>query len=45
MNTITRVGIDLAKYLIQVHAVDGAGKVVTNRAVKREKCMRAVNPS
>ena len=31
MNTITRVGIDLAKYLIQVHAVDAAGKVVTNR--------------
>jgi transposase len=37
MSTITRVGVDLAKYLIQVHAVDAAGKVVTNRAVKREK--------
>ncbi len=37
MNTITRVGVDLAKYLIQVHAVDAAGKVVTSRALKREK--------
>lgn len=37
MNEITRVGVDLAKYLIQVHAVDAAGKVVTNRALKREK--------
>lgn len=27
----------LAKYLIQVHAVDAAGKVVTSRALKREK--------
>ncbi len=30
MNEITRVGVDLAKNLIQVHAVDNAGKVVTN---------------
>lgn len=37
MKEITRVGVDLAKYLIQVHAVDSAGKVVTNRALKREK--------
>lgn len=37
MNTITRVGVDLAKYLIQVHAVDAAGKLVTSRALRREK--------
>lgn len=37
MSKITRVGVDLAKNLIQVHAVDAAGKVVTNRALKREK--------
>ena len=37
MNTITRVGVDLAKYLIQVHAVDAAGKVVAKRTLKREK--------
>ncbi len=37
MSKVTRVGIDLAKNLIQVHAVDAAGKVITNRALKREK--------
>ena len=37
MSEITRVGVDLAKNLIQVHAVDAAGKVVTNRQIKREK--------
>jgi hypothetical protein len=37
MHTIAQVGVDLAKYLIQVHAVDTVGKVVTNRALKREK--------
>ena len=37
MRNVTRVGVDLAKNLIQVHAVDAAGKVVTNRALKREK--------
>ena len=37
MSKITRVGVDLAKNLIQVHAVDAAGKVVTNRQLKRDK--------
>ena len=37
MRNITRVGVDLAKNLIQVQAVDAAGKVVTSRALKREK--------
>ena len=37
MSKITRVGVDLAKNVIQVHAVDAAGKVVTSRALKREK--------
>ena len=37
MRNITRVGVDLAKNVIQVHAVDAAGKVVTNRTLKREK--------
>ncbi len=44
MSEITRVGVDLAKNLIQVHAVDVAGKVVTNRLLKRDKfiewCMK-----
>jgi transposase len=32
---IARVGVDLAKNVIQVHAVDKADKLVTNRAIKR----------
>ena len=32
-----RVGVDLAKRVIQVHAVDAAGRVVTSRALARDK--------
>jgi transposase len=32
-----RVGVDLAKRVIQVHAVDGAGQVITTRALPRDK--------
>jgi transposase len=32
-----RVGVDLAKRVIQVHAVDAAGKVQTARAIRREQ--------
>ena len=39
MSEITRVGVDLAKNVIQVHAVDGASKLVTNRALARDKFM------
>ncbi|EHR70684.1 transposase [Burkholderiales bacterium JOSHI_001] len=34
---IVRVGVDLAKRVIQVHAVDAAGRVVVARALSREK--------
>ncbi|UUZ70936.1 IS110 family transposase [Polaromonas sp. P1(28)-8] len=37
MSEITRVGVDLAKRVIQVHAVDGAGQRVTSRALARDK--------
>ena len=37
MSEITRVGVDLAKTVIQVHAVDAAGKLVTNRQLSRDK--------
>lgn len=37
MSEITRVGVDLAKRVLQVHAVDASGKVVTNRALGRDK--------
>jgi len=39
MSEITRVGVDLAKHVIQVHAVDAAGKIVTNRPLSRDKFM------
>jgi transposase len=32
-----RVGVDLAKRVIQVHAVDAGGRVVTSRALPRDK--------
>ena len=32
-----RVGVDLAKRVIQVHAVDGQGKVLASRALARDK--------
>ena len=32
-----RVGVDLAKRVIQVHAVDAAGQVLTTRALPRDK--------
>jgi hypothetical protein len=35
MGEITRVGVDLAKQVIQVHAVDAAGAVVCRRTLKR----------
>ena len=34
-----RVGVDLAKRVIQVHAVDAAGQVLTGRALARDKCI------
>ena len=34
---VVRVGVDLAKRVIQVHAVDRAGKVVAARAMPRER--------
>ena len=37
MSEITRVGVDLAKRVIQVHAVDAGGQRVTGRALSREK--------
>lgn len=37
MNEITRVGVDLAKRVIQVHAVNAAGQRVTGRALPSDK--------
>jgi transposase len=37
MLLIVRVGVDLAKNLIQVHAVDAAGRRVVSRSLKRDQ--------
>ncbi len=37
MNEITRVGVDLAKRAIQVHAVDASGRVVFTKALAPDK--------
>ena len=37
MDKITRVGVDLAKRIIQVHAVDAGGRVVTAKSMSRER--------
>ena len=34
---IVRVGVDLAKHVIQVHGVDAVGRVVVARAIKRDR--------
>ncbi len=39
MGEITRIGVDLAKNVIQIHAVDATGKVITSRALPRDKFM------
>lgn len=38
-SAVVRVGVDLAKRVIQVHAVDAQGRVVSSRALAREKFM------
>jgi transposase len=35
MQTVTRIGLDIAKSVFQVHGVDAAGQVVIRRKLKR----------
>jgi hypothetical protein len=39
MDQITRVGVDLAKRVMQVHAVNAAGRVMSAEALARDKLM------
>jgi transposase len=39
LSSVTRVGLDLAKHVFQVHGVDTAGEVVFNKAIKRHKLL------
>ena len=42
MEQVTTVGIDLAKKVFALHGVDGAGRVVLRRTVKREELVELV---
>jgi transposase len=42
MKEITTVGVDLAKSVFTVHGVDGAGRVVLRKTVRRDKLMELI---
>jgi transposase len=42
MEKVTTVGIDLAKRVFALHGVDGIGRVVLRRTVRREQLMEVV---
>ena len=42
MNEITTVGIDLAKNVFSLHGVDGAGRVVLRKTVRRDQLVGVV---
>lgn len=44
LSTVATVGLDLAKHVFQVHAVDGAGHIVTNRALRRKDVLAFFGP-
>ena len=39
MKKVTTIGLDLAKSVFQVHGVDGSGKVVIRRQLKRSQVL------
>jgi transposase len=39
MQTVTTIGLDIAKSIFQVHGVDGAGQVVIRRQLKRRQVL------
>jgi len=39
MRTIATIGLDIAKSVFQVHAVDSAGEVVVRRKLKRGRVL------
>ena len=41
MQTITTIGLDIAKSVFQVHGVDAAGQVIIRRQLKRRQCWRS----
>ena len=41
MQTITTIGLDIAKSVFQVHGIDAAGEVVIRRQLKRRSVWRS----
>jgi len=39
LSVVTSVGLDLAKHVFQVHAVDASGKVIVARALRRRELL------
>ena len=39
MQTIATIGLDIAKWVFQLHGVDGAGQVVVRRPLKRRQVL------
>src|SRR3979490_2961750 len=44
MQTITTIGLDIAKSVFQVHGVDAAGQVVIRRQLKRRYVLTFFHP-
>jgi transposase len=45
MQTVTTIGLDIAKSVLQVHGIDAAGQVVIRRQLNRRKRDRAGHPA
>ena len=41
MQTITTIGLDIAKSVFQVHGVDAGGQVIIRRQLKRRQVLRS----
>ena len=42
MQTVTTIGLDIAKSVFQIHGVDAAGQVVIRRQLKRRQIWRSL---
>ena len=42
MDTVTTIGLDIAKSVFQVHGIDAQGKVVIRRQLRRRLCPRVL---
>ena len=42
LRSVTTVGLDLAKHVFQIHAVDADGKIVIATALRQGTCCRSL---